>query len=358
MRKHASTSSHMTVLAERQEMHDMSAPTEIAHNIWLGPSADAALCKAGVKTPSKRAPPHFDMLIEATDGAQMPSDKAFDLLERMMGATFKPSSAVPQLEFPSSGSVLIPTWCQNQADGLLQTCEWLYRQANGQYSEAVASPTRETARKRKDSKVDNMLDDGVITVPSSVAEANPGRHILLHCADGYTETTLLALAYYMYANGVPVHTAYLELHRQHKRNFFSYPSDLALLTFMQPRILQAAQTRISPTSDQICSAAPDWVLKFDGSIPSRITDYMYLGNLGHANNPALLSSLNVGQVLSIGEPVTWTDQESIAFAETPLPTGIEGRLRVLYVDKVQDNGIDSLTAEIDKCLEFIGMCLV
>ncbi|KAG7151272.1 Dual specificity protein phosphatase PPS1 like [Verticillium longisporum] len=47
----------------------------------------------------------------------------------------------------------------------------------------------------------------------------------------------------------------------------------------------------------------------DGSFPSRVLDYMYLGNLGHANNPELLRSLGIGQILSVGEMSMWRDGE-------------------------------------------------
>ena len=72
--------------------------------------------------------------------------------------------------------------------------------------------------------------------------------------------------------------------------------------------------------------------------------YMYLGNLGHADNPELLRELGIGQVLSVGEPVNW-DQQTID--QWP-------KENLMYVDKVQDNGVDPLTEDFGRCLEFIG----
>jgi dual specificity MAP kinase phosphatase len=71
---------------------------------------------------------------------------------------------------------------------------------------------------------------------------------------------------------------------------------------------------------------------------------MYLGNLGHADNPELLRELGIGQVLSVGEPVNW-DQQTID--QWP-------KENLMYVDKVQDNGVDPLTEDFGRCLEFIG----
>lgn len=74
-------------------------------------------------------------------------------------------------------------------------------------------------------------------------------------------------------------------------------------------------------------------------------DYMYLGNLGHANNPDLLKALGVTQILSVGETAMWRDGELEAW-------GVDN---VLVIQGVQDNGIDPLTDEFEKCLDFIGM---
>jgi dual specificity MAP kinase phosphatase len=164
--------------------------------------------------------------------------------------------------------------------------------------------------------------------------------ILLHCADGYTETSLLALTYFMYAEGLPVHEAWVRLHRDKGRNFFAYASDVALLTSIQPRILQE-----SPRfhGDILHINEPDWLAKLDGSLPSRILPYMYLGNLGHANNPELLRELGIKQVLSVGESVSWFKDRH---------TKWEGG-DVMYIDRVQDNGVDPLTCEFERCLQFI-----
>ena len=71
---------------------------------------------------------------------------------------------------------------------------------------------------------------------------------------------------------------------------------------------------------------------------------MYLGNLCHANNPDLLSAMGIKRVLSVGEPVSWSEEKLKRW----------GSENVLFVDRVQDNGVDPLTEEFERCLEFIG----
>lgn len=327
---------------ERLEMCSMSAPSEIAPNVWLGPTPDPNVClgKEGLRLSEEQL--HFDLLVECSDVAQIPEAKAFKYLEEVLEQrSKKPSSAdslLNQLEFPGSGAILPPTWSHAEVDGLLATCQWIYKQAN-------SGPE---AKKRRDSKLSLMpeLDsDGDSPMEASKRHRQPGRKVLIHCTDGYTESSLLALAYYMYANCAPVHDAWLQLHREKGRNFFAYSSDVHLLRNIQPRILQASPA-YSGEIRELSPPHPDWLDKIDGSLPSRILPYMYLGNLGHANNPQLLQELGIGQILSVGEPVSWTREAMESWPQENLK----------YIDKVQDNGVDPLTDEFDRCLEFIGEC--
>jgi dual specificity MAP kinase phosphatase len=89
---------------------------------------------------------------------------------------------------------------------------------------------------------------------------------------------------------------------------------------------------------------PEWIKNMDGSLPSRITDYMYLGNLGHANNPDLLRQIGIRQILSVGETAVWKDGDVNSW----------GKDNVMVVQRVQDNGVDPLTEEFERCLKFIG----
>ena len=69
---------------------------------------------------------------------------------------------------------------------------------------------------------------------------------------------------------------------------------------------------------------------------------MYLGNLSHANNPEMLSALGIKRILSIGETVSWSSTSAKVDEKD-----------ILHITNVQDNGIDELTKEFDRCLDFI-----
>ena len=298
--------------SERAEMSAMTEASPISGSVYQGPTPDfAAMAESGV--------PSHDIFIETSDHAHLP-EEAY-LCEKTKDLNISPI----HLEFPSSGSIMPPSWSQTEVDGLVRMCQWIYDATH----ESLSSTAEDT--------------DGDIPMTDIPTKR---RTVLIHCADGYTESSLLTIAYYIFAEAIPVHEAWIQLHCQKKRNFFAYPSDVALLTSIQSRLLAESPKTRARRGRRAANKIDDpaWLSKMDGSLPSRVLPYMYLGNLSHANNPELLKALGIKRILSIGEPVTWSPEESRAWDPTNL----------MYIDRVQDNGIDPLTREFDRCLAFIG----
>jgi len=310
---------------ERLEMCTMTKASEIDHNVWLGPTPDPAIDPALLGSDEK-----FDILIECSDlGRLNPL-----ALQAIAEGKEMDSTHPAYLEFPSSGSIMPPSWSHTEADGILETCKWLYNLSHGILPEN--SPQEADAE-----------GDSPMPYPSSPPSKISERKILIHCTDGYTESTLLALSYFTYATGLPVPTAWLNLHVNKRRNFFAYPSDVALLTSIGPRLLSESPVLSDKSLSDITDLAkeePEWIKNMDGSLPSRVTDYMYLGNLGHANNPDLLREMGIRQILSVGETAAWKDGELEKW----------GPDNVMVIQRVQDNGVDPLTEEFEPCLKFIG----
>ncbi|KAI9792244.1 MAG: tyrosine/serine/threonine protein phosphatase pps1 [Piccolia ochrophora] len=299
--------------SERLEMYAMSGSSEIAPNVYLGPTPDVDLDWDTADTPGKL---QYDVLVEASDLAQVPEPQILARAADVLELTGEPQT----LEIPSSGSVMPTNWSPDEVDGLIETCRWISKMAHPLGAEPDCEPDQ----------------DGDLQMIKDVPQP---RKVLLHCPDGYTESSLFALIYIMYAEGVPVSEAWMRLHCQKQRNFFAYPSDVALLKNIQSRILQQ-----SPCGKQMKGLSePGWLSRMDGSLPSRILPYMYLGNLCHANNPGLLRALGIGQVLGVGEAISWSHEEQESWGEDNL----------MLVDRVQDNGVDPLTDVFGRCLEFI-----
>lgn len=299
---------------ERIEMYAMTKASEISSNVWLGPTPE----------PGSDEERQYDILIECSDMGRLNPSALRSIAQR-------PDSGDTQiyLEFPSSGSILPPTWSHADADGILETCKWIWHLSHG------------TSSADSDGDTSMSMDEADTT------RFSRPRKILIHCADGYTESTMLGIAYYSFSTGRPVPDAWLNLHTTEKRNFFAYPTDVALLTAISPRLLQQSPLCANKSLSEITNLIrnePKWLASLDGSFPSRVLDYMYLGNLGHANNPDLLKALGIRQILSVGETAMWRDGELEEW----------GPDNVKIVQGVQDNGIDPLTDEFESCLKFIG----
>ncbi|KAJ5488927.1 hypothetical protein N7539_003817 [Penicillium diatomitis] len=296
---------------ERFEMRSMSRASEISKNVFLGPTPDYML------RPHVRSPPKdecYDLFVEASDMANIPGPRLLGMIDKQL------EGGTQRMEFPSSGSVVLPSGNTREIEDIVNTIRWIYYLANPDHSPETSD-----------------LDGDVVMGRTE----RPARRILIHCADGYTESSLLAIAYYMFAEGVPAPEAWLQLHCDKKRNFFTYPTDVAFLSHIQARLLQ--ESPATGSVDTSCVWDPDWFLKMDGSLPSRILPHLYLGNLNHANNPALLRELGIRRVLSIGEVVHWSSDERSQW----------GSENLMFIHNVQDNGIDPLSEEIDRCLEFL-----
>lgn len=289
----------------------MSQASEISKNVWLGPTPELASSYGCAVEQTG-----FDILIETHDVAAIPDARFLARLSTQL------NKGTQHLEFPSSGSILASDWSIN-VDDIIDTCRWIHQISN---PEAEESPSSDS--------------DGDLQM---VSIGPKPRKVLIHCGDGYTESTLLGIAYFMFANGVPVHEAWLRLHCEKKRNFFAYPSDVAFLLSVQDHLL--SQSPLFRCKKMTIQPEPAWMSKMDGSLPSRVLPYMYLGNLAHANNPELLRAMGISRILSIGEPVSWSASEVEKW----------GAQNLLLVDDVQDNGIDPLMKEFSRCLEFIGM---
>ncbi|KAF8339541.1 protein-tyrosine phosphatase-like protein [Cantharellus anzutake] len=123
--------------------------------------------------------------------------------------------------------------------------------------------------------------------------------------------------------------------------------------------------------------------RFDGSFPSRVLPHLYLGNLNHASNAYMLHALGITHVVSVGEcalvppvcPVPalmepgthvnlGTVERSNVDSQFVVGTGPngqgslwieerEGRIKVLDIKGVSDDGIDSLRPQFAPISDWI-----
>ncbi|TKY85128.1 hypothetical protein EX895_006208 [Sporisorium graminicola] len=383
-----------------------------------------------------------------------------------------------QLDFQtgSGGAPRVLGWNDRMAEKLVHLCVWIHQQASPQapppsdraapkfnsisstlrtFRDAARSPTRSFSPNHGRERTSHRRDE------ARSPPAQRPRRVLLHCHDGYTETSTLALSYLMYARELSLPEAYLDLQLRANRSFFVYPADVAVLEAVDQLLqrtraarraslpepmdvsadvrrsrhgpskslsgpsvigrrtedrrssLSATAPMISglvsgghppaelgggicrastptPTKSQNSTveghavAAPethDWFSadRFDGSFPSRILPFLYLGNLDHASNVDMLRVLGITHLVSVGETaleppahisakVNSSRKEhgrsryqrasaKAALAEDPstVPscTYQAQGVTVLNVRNVSDDGIDSLRGTMREAVQFI-----
>ncbi|KIM40666.1 hypothetical protein M413DRAFT_28455 [Hebeloma cylindrosporum] len=114
--------------------------------------------------------------------------------------------------------------------------------------------------------------------------------------------------------------------------------------------------------------------RFDGSFPSRVLPFLYLGNLNHASNVYMLHALGITHVVSVGECALVPPPHHMSmhagshrpgsathFIPGKGPGGHgslwieerEGRIKVLDIKGVCDDGIDTLEPQLEPICDWI-----
>lgn len=271
---------------------------------------------------------HWQLFILCHNEAHFPLELQLqDLLFKYTITSHKACdvSEYHQLEFPSSGSVGLGDCKQTSLMSFVNLCKLMYL-----YSSCTT-------------------EDGLAT--------------LIYCSDGYTELSLLILSYLMYAENIPLEEAILSLHNNYGRPFYIFNNDVLVLRKVEPLLRKCSPKRLGADIEwskaekitnaefndillgKTSSAQPvkrciprrlrlgyvandsdtsssdseeefedssrlayedrNWVEEVEGSLPSRILPYLYLGSLRHANNTTILSKLGITKVISVGETVEW-----------------------------------------------------
>ncbi|KAI0306173.1 hypothetical protein B0F90DRAFT_1666258 [Multifurca ochricompacta] len=248
--------------------------------------------------------------------------------------------------------------------------------------------------------------------------------ILIWSSDGYTESSVLALSLIMAMRSMTLPEAYLELQVTKKRSFFVYETDVRLLKAMEGKLARDRQAKVpsrrhtsgparansfnpaainssamstsyeetgsapiasmrrprASTSPLLPSLVDDHQVwfddpRFDGSFPSRVLPFLYLGNLNHAANAYMLHALGITHVVSVGEcalipPPSECTAGTAATSDTKTSSTAvtsgaserrgslyieerEGRIKVLDIKGVCDDGIDTLEPQLAPICDWI-----
>ncbi|KAL1410199.1 tyrosine/serine/threonine protein phosphatase pps1 [Vanrija albida] len=433
---------------EAYESRAMTRATQVLDGFWVGNDTDVpggADDGAGGEIP-------FELCVKASECSDMPSTATLAMTYRQLVALDRSrQSSESELSWSSSPATLAlrnllsPSASQaapalpEPRTSLLGTSpdeSHIYAQQHAVENHYVALECAGSCRTIT-GQMRNLatMTEKVLELVSFLRKVVEGRDktgvkrlVLVHCQDGYTESSIVVLSYVMSALGVSLAEAYLHLQLQAKRSFFLYPTDKPLLRRIEARLAQERRDRNlrsrsssnastssatalpSPTSasrwkpwgfirgggqveekrqeepvsrgasqpndvadrlakhaaevqpqgsPQAAQEAKVWFddKRFDG-FPSRILPFLYLGNLEHASNAFMLSSLGITHVVSVGEslldvPSEHDPMHGYIGANTLASEARAGRIQVLDLADVRDDGNDPLRPVIARACEWM-----
>lgn len=255
---HATANSRMTDLFEREvrESQLMTQGSEVVEGFWVGNDCDVP----GGSDDGAGASVPFDLCVKASECSDMPSssiiswthkkllelDQRKQVMEEPNPAwTASPATiALRNLLSPSGPSPSLPeTGAKRVAPHAPDGAQRRHRRSRIAHEyvsiECAGSCRTITGQMRSLS----VMTDRVIELVYFLRKIIEGRdksgvkrQVLVHCQDGYTESSIIALAYIMSSLSISLPEAFLHLQNTAKRSFFLYPSDKPLLRKVDARL--------------------------------------------------------------------------------------------------------------------------
>ncbi|CEG78200.1 hypothetical protein RMATCC62417_12840 [Rhizopus microsporus] len=325
---------------EGTRMREMSAASQVTPGVWAGNTQDAPISTNGI-TPEDTAatfdsnPHQFSICIECHDLGEIPAPSVLMLARETLNEL---------------------------KDGAMP-------------SEIVHLDMYGTGMPATKTDFDTFYARLVQLLMFMEDQVNRHRQILIHCSDGYTESSTLVLSWIMYRLKLSLPEAYLYL--QERRSFFVYAADLPVLRRIEQLLKDeptepvpkrrrseayenmrhlsiedssphstpctvvtgqcVQKTQLSPTPEELQEHPWMFSPRFEGSFPSRILPFLYLGNLNHATNAEMLKALHITHVVSVGENA-----------------GLQTKgFELLLLDNLYDDGIDAIRERLDTVMQFI-----
>ncbi|KAJ9127823.1 hypothetical protein QFC24_000107 [Naganishia onofrii] len=203
-------------LKEAEESIKLAGASELGENIWLGNGWDDPFRYSG----KIRNPLNVDLVIEAHDLADIPTETTAHTLKQVLARRVKPKRS---LRHPIASS---------RSQHLPPDDEPIYLEiASSSRARQCMQNSHEILANRLIALVDAIY---ALNNPRGT-KASPVR-TLVFCDDGYTETSVFALTYLMVSRKLSLKEAYLHLQLACKRSFFVYQFDVPFLSVVEHKL--------------------------------------------------------------------------------------------------------------------------
>ncbi|WOO78923.1 Dual specificity protein phosphatase PPS1 [Vanrija pseudolonga] len=249
---------------EAYESRAMTRATQVLDGFWVGNDTDVpggADDGAGTQVP-------FELCVKASECSDMPSTATLAMTYRQLVAldrsrqssesesswSSSPATlALRNLLSPSGSSQPTPALPEPRTSilGTSPDESHIYAQQHAAENHYVALECAGSCRTIT-GQMRNLatMTEKVLELISFLRKVVEGRDktgvkrlVLVHCQDGYTESSIVVLSYIMSALGVSLAEAYLHLQLHAKRSFFLYPTDKPLLRRIEARLAQERRDR-------------------------------------------------------------------------------------------------------------------
>ena len=295
------SNSHHTDLFDREakESRAMTRGTEVLEGLWVGNDCDipgGADDGVGASIP-------FDLCVRASECCDMPVPSAFTVAQRKLLEADKrkdemveedhawvPSPATIALRSllsPSTSPQPLPDVGSKRGGSPPPNATRQRRRRSNSQEDYVSidcagSCRTITGQWRNLAVMTERMVDFVYFLRKIIEgrdQSGRKRRVLVHCQDGYTESSILVLCYIMSSLSISLPEAFLHLQLNAGRSFFLYPADKPLLRRVDARLAadqRAKAIRLVSSPTQTPSVSPtrwkNWGLGFgksgDSTIPS------------------------------------------------------------------------------------------
>lgn len=258
--------STLTDLFEREaiESRAMTAASEVVEGFWVGNDCDAPLAVFGSRRPTEKhvVPRVYDLCVRASEALEMPTSamlthvykRLVDMDKRRKAEEIEHHSWVASPATIALRNLLTPggstgappdTGSKRASSPSDESTPTKTRKARGAdnyeaiYMDCAGSCRTITGQLRNLTQMTDKVVELVYFLRKLVEgrdKTGIKRRILVYCQDGYTESSIIVLAYIMSSLSVSLPEAYLHLQTNAKRSFFLYPADKPLLRRVDARL--------------------------------------------------------------------------------------------------------------------------
>lgn len=248
---------------EAKESRDMTRGSAVVEGFWVGNDCDVP----GGAEDGAGASVSFDLCLKASECSEMPPTSGISSAYRKLVELDRRRATTEDTThswLPSPATIALRN--------LLTPASSPGPSPNEASIKRTASPADETGRQRRriDEEFVTLECAGscrtmtgqlrsVATMTEKIVElvyflrkivegrdkSGIKRRVLVHCQDGYTESSIIVLAYIMSSLSISLPEAYLHLQNNAKRSFFLYPSDKPLLRRVDAKLATDRRVKAS-----------------------------------------------------------------------------------------------------------------